>query len=104
MLNIPLPANSDGRKFQQIFEQTFLPALNAFKPEIIYISAGFDAHADDPLADMRLLDTDYAWMTAFIKKVAKQHAKGRVISSLEGGYHLDALADAVCSHVEALLL
>jgi acetoin utilization deacetylase AcuC-like enzyme len=104
MLNIPLPAKSDGKKFQQVFEQEFLPALNQFKPEIIYISAGFDAHADDPLADMRLLDADYAWMTEFIKKVAKQHAQGRVISSLEGGYHLDALADAVCSHVEALLV
>jgi acetoin utilization deacetylase AcuC-like enzyme len=104
MLNIPLPAKSDGKKFQQVFEQEFLPALNQFKPEIIYISAGFDAHADDPLADLRLLDADYAWMTEFIKKVANQHAQGRVISSLEGGYHLGALADAVCSHVEALLL
>jgi acetoin utilization deacetylase AcuC-like enzyme len=104
MLNIPLPAKSGRKEFQQVFEQEFLPALNQFKPEIIYISAGFDAHADDPLADLRLLDADYAWMTEFIKKVANQHAQGRVISSLEGGYHLGALADAVCSHVEALLL
>lgn len=103
MLNIPLSAKSGRKEFQQAFEQEFLPALNQFKPEIIYISAGFDAHADDPLADMRLLDDDYAWMTAFIKKVANQHAKGRIISSLEGGYHLDALGDAACSHIEALL-
>lgn len=104
MLNIPLPAKSEGRKFQQVFEQEFLPALNHFKPEIIYISAGFDAHADDPLADLRLLAADYAWMTGFIKKVANEHARGRVISSLEGGYHLGALAEAACSHIEALLL
>lgn len=104
MLNIPLPAKSGRKEFQQAFEQEFLPALNQFQPEIIYISAGFDAHADDPLADMRLLDEDYAWMTAFIKKVAARHAKNRIISSLEGGYHLAALGDAVCSHVETLLL
>lgn len=104
MLNIPLPAKSGRKEFELAFEQAFLPALNQFKPEIIYISAGFDAHADDPLADMRLLDEDYAWMTVFIKKVAAQHAKNRIISSLEGGYHLAALGDAVCSHIEALLL
>jgi len=104
MLNIPLPAKSDGKKFKQVFEQEFLPALNQFKPEIIYISAGFDAHADDPLADMRLVNADYAWMTQFIKKVAQQHAQNRIISSLEGGYHLAALGDAVCSHVETLLV
>lgn len=103
MLNIPLPAKSGRAEFQHAFEQEFLPALNQFKPEVIYISAGFDAHADDPLADMRLLDEDYAWMTGFIRNVANQHAQGRVISSLEGGYHLEALADAACSHIAALL-
>ena len=79
MLNIPLPAKSGRKEFQQAFEKEFLPALNAFKPEIIFISAGFDAHADDPLADMRLTDADYAWMTQFIKKVAAQHAQARII-------------------------
>jgi len=103
MLNIPLPAQSGAKEFQLVFEHEFLPALNQFKPEIIYISAGFDAHADDPLADMRLLDADYAWITQFIKKAAKQHAQGRIISSLEGGYNLSALANAACSHIEALM-
>ncbi|HQS36750.1 MAG: deacetylase [Methylotenera sp. 24-45-7] len=103
MLNIPLPAKSGRKAFQQVFEQDFLPALNAFKPEIIYISAGFDAHAEDPLADLALENTDYGWITQFIKQVAKQHAQGRIISSLEGGYHLPALGEAACSHVQALL-
>jgi len=103
MLNIPLPAKAGRKEFQLAFEQEFLPALNAFKPEIIYISAGFDAHADDPLADMRLTDADYAWMTQFALNIAGQHAQGRVISSLEGGYNLGTLGDAVCSHVQTLL-
>lgn len=103
MLNMPLKAKSGRKEFQQTFEQVFLPALNAFKPEIIFISAGFDAHIEDPLADLALENTDYGWMTRFIKQIAQQHAKGRIISSLEGGYHLPALGEAVCSHVEALL-
>ncbi|WP_047549852.1 histone deacetylase family protein [Methylotenera sp. G11] len=103
MLNIPLPAKSGRREFQQAFEQEFLPALDQFKPEIIYVSAGFDAHADDPLADMGLTDADYGWMTQFIRQVAARHAQDRVISSLEGGYNLGTLGGAVCSHVEALL-
>lgn len=104
MLNMPLPAKSGRHAFEQVFIQEFLPALHRFKPEIIYISAGFDAHADDPLADMALRDEDYSWMTHLIKKVAEQHAQGRIISSLEGGYHLTSLGNAVCSHIEALLL
>lgn len=104
MLNIPLPAKSGRQAYEQAFIQEFLPALHQFKPEVIYISAGFDAHADDPLADMRLQDEDYTWMTHAIKKVAEQHAQGRIISALEGGYKLTALANAACSHIEALLL
>lgn len=103
MLNIPLKAKSGRKEFQQVFEQEFLPALNLFKPEIIYISAGFDAHIEDPLADLALENADYGWMTQFIKNVAHQYAKYRIISSLEGGYHLPALGEAVCSHVDALL-
>lgn len=103
MLNIPLKAKSGRQEFQHTFEEVFLPALNQFKPEIIYISAGFDAHIEDPLADLALENTDYAWMTRFIKKVALQHAKGRIVSSLEGGYHLPALGEAACSHIQALL-
>lgn len=103
MLNMPLKAKSGRKEFQQVFEQVFLPALNAFKPEIIFISAGFDAHIEDPLADLALENADYGWMTRFIKQIAQQHARGRIVSCLEGGYHLPALGEAVCSHVEALL-
>ncbi|MFZ3087684.1 MAG: histone deacetylase family protein [Methylotenera sp.] len=104
MINVPLAAKSGRKEFQDVFEHEFLPALNQFKPEVIYVSAGFDAHADDPLADLSLVDADYVWITEFIKKVANQHAHGRIVSSLEGGYHLSALADAASSHIEALLL
>jgi acetoin utilization deacetylase AcuC-like enzyme len=103
MVNVPMPAKSDGHAFQQVFEHEFLPALNSFKPEIIYISAGFDAHANDPLADLNLLDADYQWITAFIKKMANQHAEGRIVSLLEGGYQLQSLAVAVRHHIETLI-
>jgi len=103
MINIPLEAKSGSDEIKHAFKQKFLPALNQFKPEIIYVSAGFDAHADDPLADMNLQDADYAWMTDFIKDVAKKHANGRIISLLEGGYHLKALPGAVSAHIQALL-
>lgn len=103
MVNVPMPARSGRQEFQQVYEHEFLPALNAFKPEIIYVSAGFDAHANDPLADLNLIDTDYQWITAFIKKVANQHAQGRIISLLEGGYQLQALSAAVSCHIETLL-
>jgi len=104
MINVPLAANADGKKYQQAFSHEFLPALNQFKPEIIYVSAGFDAHVDDPLAGMNLIDQDYIWMTEFIKQVAKQHAQGRIVSLLEGGYHLPALAKAASAHITSLML
>lgn len=104
MVNVPLAARSGRNEFQQAFEQEFLPALNRFKPEIIYISAGFDAHVQDPLADLALVDSDYIWITEFIKKVAKQFAEGRIVSSLEGGYHIKSLANAVSAHIETLLI
>jgi acetoin utilization deacetylase AcuC-like enzyme len=104
MINVPLAANADGKKYQQAFSHEFLPALNQFKPEIIYVSAGFDAHVDDPLAGMNLIDQDYIWMTEFIKQVAKQHAQGRIVSLLEGGYHLPALAKVASAHITSLML
>lgn len=103
MINVPLPAKSGSQEIRQVFTETFLPALTSFKPEMIFVSAGFDAHRDDPLADLQLFDADYVWMTEFIKKVAKQHAHDRIVSSLEGGYHLQALAEAATLHIEALL-
>jgi acetoin utilization deacetylase AcuC-like enzyme len=103
MINVPLAANANEIEYQQAFNLEFLPALTQFKPEIIYVSAGFDAHVDDPLAGMRLINQDYTWMTEFIKQVAKQHAQGRVVSILEGGYHLPALANAVSAHIASLI-
>lgn len=103
MVNVPLAAKSGSQEIRQAFTHSFLPALNEFKPEMIYISAGFDAHKDDPLADLQLLNEDYVWMTEFAKKVAGQYANNRIVSSLEGGYHLQALAEAATLHIEALL-
>jgi acetoin utilization deacetylase AcuC-like enzyme len=103
MINVPLAAKSGSKELKHAFEHELLPALNAFKPEIIYVSAGFDAHIEDPLADLSLVNADYIWMTEFIKTVADQYAKGRIVSLLEGGYHLKALAEAASSHVETLL-
>lgn len=103
MINVPLAANANGEEYQRAFNQEFLPALNEFRPEIIYISAGFDAHIDDPLAGMRLTNNDYTWMTGFIKQVARQHAEGKIISILEGGYHLPALGEAVGMHITSLM-
>ena len=103
MINVPLAANAEGKQYQQAFNQEFLPALNQFKPEIIYVSAGFDAHIDDPLAGMQLVNKDYAWITSFIKQVAKQHAQGKIVSLLEGGYHLPALAQAANTHISVMM-
>lgn len=103
MVNVPLAAKSGGGEIRQVFEQIFIPALDKFQPELIYISAGFDAHCDDPLADLALVNEDYIWMTTRIKQVAQQHAQGRIVSSLEGGYDLTALAEAASAHIESLL-
>jgi acetoin utilization deacetylase AcuC-like enzyme len=103
MINVPLAAKSGSVEIRKVFEQVFLPALGEFKPELIFISAGFDAHRDDPLADLALVNEDYAWMTMQIKTIANQHAQGRIVSSLEGGYHLNALAEAATAHIKALL-
>ncbi|MDO9151952.1 MAG: histone deacetylase family protein [Methylotenera sp.] len=103
MINVPLAANADGKAYQRAFNHEFLPVLNQFKPEIIYVSAGFDAHVDDPLAGMSLVNQDYTWMTEFIKQVAKQHAQGKIISILEGGYHLPALGLAASTHISSLM-
>jgi acetoin utilization deacetylase AcuC-like enzyme len=102
MLNMPLPAKSNGKAFRHVFETVFKPALTAFKPELIFISAGFDAHANDPLAGLALTKPDYVWVTKFIKGIAKKHAHNRIISSLEGGYHLPSLAESATSHIETL--
>lgn len=103
IVNVPLPAGTDGQAFQAAVETHWLPALNAFKPELILISAGFDAHLEDDMAGLGLLEEDYAWVTTEIRKIANQYARGRIVSSLEGGYALSALGRSVVAHLRALL-
>jgi acetoin utilization deacetylase AcuC-like enzyme len=102
MINLPLPAKANGNDFKKVFEAEIKPALAAFNPEIIYISAGFDAHINDPLADLALTTQDYAWITEFIKKTASNCCSGRIISSLEGGYHLPSLTESALAHITSL--
>ncbi len=101
--NAPLRPGDGGERFKEAFEQRILPALRNFGPDIVLISAGFDAHADDPLANLRLLEPDFAWATNKIAEAAARHAEGRLVSMLEGGYNLTALAKSVGVHVKALM-
>ncbi|ROH88272.1 histone deacetylase family protein [Pseudomethylobacillus aquaticus] len=102
MINVPLKAETDGSAFRQAVTREFAPALARFKPQMVFVSAGFDAHADDPLAQLGLQRDDYAWVTRFIMEIAASHAQGRVVSVLEGGYRLEALADCATAHVSTL--
>jgi acetoin utilization deacetylase AcuC-like enzyme len=102
VLNVPVPAYTKGDVIRELVVQRWLPRLEDFKPELILISAGFDAHREDDLGQMGLVESDYAWMTLQLKKVAARHAQRRMVSCLEGGYNLDALARSVEAHVRAL--
>jgi acetoin utilization deacetylase AcuC-like enzyme len=102
MVNVPVPAYTQGDVVRQLVTEKWLPALHAHKPEMIFISAGFDAHREDDLGQMRLVEADYAWITQQIMAVAKEHAQGRIVSCLEGGYNLSALSRSVVAHVKAL--
>jgi acetoin utilization deacetylase AcuC-like enzyme len=103
MINVPLAAGSDSQVFRDAVITHWLPKLEAFKPEMILVSAGFDAHREDDMAGLYLLDQDYAWVTTEIKKLANKYAKGRIVSVLEGGYALDALGRSAVAHINALL-
>jgi acetoin utilization deacetylase AcuC-like enzyme len=103
LANAPLPPGTGSQGFRQAWEDVLLPQLDAFAPQLLLISAGFDAHRADPLAQLRLDSADYAWLTARLLDVARRHADGRVVSTLEGGYDLRALAASSAAHVEALL-
>ncbi|MBY0557233.1 MAG: histone deacetylase family protein [Burkholderiaceae bacterium] len=102
LVNVPLPAHSGGDAVRKVVLEHWLPALHAFKPEMIFISAGFDAHREDEIGGMGLVEDDYAWITQQIMAVARQHAGGRIVSCLEGGYNLSALGRSVVAHVKAL--
>jgi acetoin utilization deacetylase AcuC-like enzyme len=103
VVNMPLAPGSDGKLFRAAWETGILPELRAFKPELLIISAGFDAHAADPLAQLRLQVADFTWVTQALLAVADEVCPGRVISLLEGGYNLEALAASAAAHVKALM-
>ncbi|HET7729522.1 MAG TPA: histone deacetylase family protein [Usitatibacter sp.] len=103
IINTPLPAMADGRAFRAAVERDWLPALESFAPQMVFVSAGFDAHRDDPLAYLQLSDDDYRWVTERLVDVARRHAGGRVVSTLEGGYNTEALGRCVVEHVRVLL-
>ncbi|WP_454689453.1 histone deacetylase family protein [Achromobacter aloeverae] len=102
MLNEPVPAYSDGAVVRKLVSDHWLPRLDAHRPELILVSAGFDAHREDDLGQMRLVEADYAWITERLVEVAARHAGHRIVSMLEGGYNLSALGRSVVAHIRAL--
>ena len=102
IINVPLPAMTDGRGFRAAVERFWWPALEEYRPQLVFVSAGFDAHRDDPLAYLKLDDEDYRWVTEKLVELAERHAGGRVVSTLEGGYNTDALGRCVVEHVSVL--
>ncbi len=103
IVNAPLPPNAGSALFRAAWTERLLPAVDAFKPQLLMISAGFDAHRLDPLAQLQLEAADFAWITAELVALAKRHCGGRIVSTLEGGYDLTALAESSVAHVGALL-
>jgi acetoin utilization deacetylase AcuC-like enzyme len=103
IVNVPLPPMAGSREFRQGFTGEILPALDAFRPEMVLISAGFDAHRRDPLAQLMLDESDYVWVTEQLLEIARKHAGGRVVSTLEGGYDLAALGSSAAAHVRTLM-
>lgn len=103
VVNAPLPPGAEGDLFRQAWAETILPALDAFAPELLILSAGFDAHRLDPLAALRVETADFAWLTAELAMLAGRHCGGRLVSVLEGGYDLPALAASVAAHLRELL-
>ena len=102
MVNVPIPPYTKGGEVREMIDVMWMPALEAFKPEMVFVSAGFDAHRDDELGQLGLVESDYEWITQRIKDIAQRHAHGRIVSCLEGGYHLGALARSVGVHLKVL--
>jgi acetoin utilization deacetylase AcuC-like enzyme len=102
IINAPLAAGTGGEEFRAAVTQHWLPALERFQPELLLISAGFDAHRDDDMAMLKLTEADYAWVTGALKNIADKYAQGRIVSALEGGYDLQALARSVLAHIKVL--
>jgi acetoin utilization deacetylase AcuC-like enzyme len=102
MVNLPIPAYTRGGEIRELIEANWMPRLDEFQPEMIFISAGFDAHREDEMGQLGLVEADYEWITRRLVDVAKRHSQGRIVSCLEGGYSLSALARSVAAHVRAL--
>ena len=102
MVNVPIPPYTRGMEVRAIIEAMWMPRLEAFRPQMVFISAGFDAHREDDLGQLGLVEADYEWITRRIKELADRHAKGRIVSCLEGGYALSALARSVVAHLRVL--
>jgi acetoin utilization deacetylase AcuC-like enzyme len=102
MVNVPVPAYTRGMEIREMVETFWIPRLEAHRPELIFISAGFDAHREDDMGQLALTEADYSWITWRIRELAKKHAKGRIVSCLEGGYNLSALARSVEAHLRVL--
>ncbi len=102
LVNLPVPAYTRGMDIRELVEMMWMPRLEAFRPQMVFVSAGFDAHREDDLGQLGLVEQDYAWLTQRIKDVARRHAKGRIVSCLEGGYNLSALARSVEAHLRVL--
>lgn len=103
IIHMPLAAGTGSQEFREIYIEQLLPQLEKFKPQLIMVSAGFDAHRQDPMAQIRLQDNDYGWVTEVLMDIADRHCDGRLISVLEGGYELDALGRAAFAHVKTLM-
>jgi acetoin utilization deacetylase AcuC-like enzyme len=103
IFNAPLKAGDDGDEFRAAYRDRILPALDKFAPDLLIVSAGFDAHLKDPLAQLRLLEPDFAWVTEQLLEAAAKHCGGKLVSTLEGGYDLDALASSAAIHVQTLM-
>jgi acetoin utilization deacetylase AcuC-like enzyme len=103
IVNVPLSAGDGGETFREAMDTVILPRLHDFAPDLIIISAGFDAHYRDPLGNLQLTEADFAWATRALAKIARRHAGGRIVSLLEGGYDLQGLARSAAAHVQALM-
>jgi len=102
MVNVPLPAGTNGVKVRAVVDEIWMPRLEQFEPQMVLVSAGFDAHREDDLGQMGLVEADYVYMTGRLMELAARHCRGRLVSSLEGGYNLSALARSVVAHVRTL--
>lgn len=102
MVNVPIAPYTRGPELRETIESMWMPALEAFRPQMLFISAGFDAHREDDLGQLGLVEADYEWITQRLKDIAERHAQGRIVSCLEGGYSLSALARSVAAHVRVL--